>query len=142
MLIGSCLILGILSVFASALTVPVVLSFVIANGYRLSQAGDDTCGCFGDLIPLSYSASIAVDAAMIVIAVALLLLRDRLAFLSVEKAVSMRTAQAGGRRRFLAGTGARFVSVALVVLAIGVPTYSNVSGSVNSQIDNGLCHRI
>jgi uncharacterized membrane protein YphA (DoxX/SURF4 family) len=68
--IGCCLVLGVFSLFASALSLPLVLSFTIANVYAmvhpLGPAAD--CSCLGSLVRLSHPASLAIDLGMILAA--------------------------------------------------------------------------
>jgi uncharacterized membrane protein YphA (DoxX/SURF4 family) len=70
LLIGCCLVLGVLSLFASALSLPLVLSFTIANVYAmvhpLGAAAD--CSCLGSLVRLSHPASLAIYLGMILAA--------------------------------------------------------------------------
>jgi uncharacterized membrane protein YphA (DoxX/SURF4 family) len=70
LLIGCCLVLGVFLFFASALSLPLVLSFTIANVYAmvhpLGPAAD--CSCLGSLVRLSHPASLAIDLGMILAA--------------------------------------------------------------------------
>ena len=70
LLIGCCLVLGVFLLFASALSLPLVLSFTIANVYAMvhpvGAAAD--CSCLGSLVRLSHPASLAIDLGMILAA--------------------------------------------------------------------------
>jgi len=81
--IGSFLILGIFTRFASALSIPIIISFVIANSYQLLIGAGGSCGCFGDVIPLTLSQSLNLDALMLLFTVPLIIRKTRL--LSVEQ---------------------------------------------------------
>jgi uncharacterized membrane protein YphA (DoxX/SURF4 family) len=117
--IGCCLVLGIFSRLASALSIPLILSFIIASAYALFHTVEDSCGCFGQLIPISHSTSLAIDAVMLIMAVPLVL--HKAEFLSIGTLLSRLKLDAGRRRRFVFEKGSKFAVVALAVLAIGMP---------------------
>jgi len=129
--IGCCLVLGIFSRFASTLSLPLIVSFIIASTYGLSHQLEGGCGCFGQQIPMSYSVSLAIDVVMLVTAVQLLLHKDKAEFLSMGRLLSRRKPgvtgkerrkpMVGERRRFISEKSSKFAIVALAVLAIGMP---------------------
>jgi uncharacterized membrane protein YphA (DoxX/SURF4 family) len=117
--IGCCLVLGIFSRLASALSIPLILSFIIASAYALFHTVEDSCGCFGQLIPISHSTSLVIDAVMLIMAVPLVL--HKAEFLSIGTLLSRLKLGSGRRRRFVFEKGSKFAVVALAVLAIGMP---------------------
>jgi hypothetical protein len=63
--IGVSLVLGMLVLFASALTIPLSLSLIIANIYAIVRhVGGENCPCLGSLLTMSHSAALAIDFAM------------------------------------------------------------------------------
>ncbi len=71
--LGAFLILGIFTRFASALSVPLVLSFVIASSHKLLIGAGGECGCFGDVMPLTLTQSLNLDGLMLLLAFPLIL---------------------------------------------------------------------
>jgi len=73
--VGFSLILGLLPVLAAVVSAGLTVSFAVAGIYSLVNAGDvpAICGCFGSLVSLSHSQSLAVDAAMLLAAAVIIL---------------------------------------------------------------------
>ncbi len=135
--IGCCLVLGIFLTFASALSILLVLSFIIASAYGLLHPIEDSCGCFGQLIPMSHSASVALDVIMLLMAV-LLLRGNRAESLSVGALLSKLNPRWGRRGRFVFEKGIKFAAIAIVVLAIGIPLVGGAQNSIDSMLDDAL----
>jgi uncharacterized membrane protein YphA (DoxX/SURF4 family) len=111
--IGCSLILGIFSLFASALSIPLIISFLIANIYSFFHSVEEPCGCLGRLVVLSHPVALTIDLVMLLVAWLLLFHRDRLGFLSIRSLL--------GRPDFGLGKRARFIfQVAIVALAMVV----------------------
>jgi putative oxidoreductase len=86
--IGFSLVLGILVLFASAVTIPLSLSLAIANIYALVRhVGGESCPCLGSLVSMSHGAALAVDVAMIVAAVILLARHRQAEWLGVGRLI-------------------------------------------------------
>ena len=68
--VGVSLVLGLLSVAAAAVGGGMTVSFAIAGIHSLINPEDvpTTCGCFGDIVSLGHSQSLAVDAGMLMAA--------------------------------------------------------------------------
>ncbi len=62
LLIGSLLILGLLTRFVSAVSIPLIISFIIASSHKLLAGAGGGCGCFGDVMPLTLTQSLNLDA--------------------------------------------------------------------------------
>ena len=73
LLIGSCLILGLFTRFVSALSIPIIISFIIASSYKLLTSAGGSCGCFGDVMPLTIYQSLNLDALMLLLTIPLIL---------------------------------------------------------------------
>ncbi len=141
LVIGCSLVLGIFPRLASALSIPLIVSFIVASAYSLFQPVGDPCGCFGPSIPISHSASLAIDVVMLLMAVSLLLHKYEAEFLSIGPLLS-RVNLGLGRRRLLFEQGSKFAIIALAVLAIGMPLFvvaqGSVDASLNARIDSAL----
>jgi uncharacterized membrane protein YphA (DoxX/SURF4 family) len=87
--IGCCLVLGVFLLFASALTIPLVLSFTIANIYAMVHpiGAAANCSCLGSLVKLSHPVSLAIDLGMLLAAGLLLAGRRRAGALSLGSAL-------------------------------------------------------
>ena len=123
--IGCSLVLGIFSIFASAIAIPVIVSFIIAHVYALFRSVEDICGCFGELITLSHWQSMSVNAAMLLIAVQLLLYRNKAEFLGFGPWIARQHLGLERTRRFIFENTSKLIIVALamsiVVISLGVP---------------------
>ena len=73
---GCALILGVFTTLALVSSLLMTVSFIIANIYALYQGVSDSCGCFGQLIPLSHTASLIIDVLMVFTAVLLIYKRN------------------------------------------------------------------
>ena len=73
LLIGLFFILGLFTRFVSALSIPIILSFVIASSYKLLTSAGGNCGCFGGAMPLTIEQSLTLDALMLLLTIPLLL---------------------------------------------------------------------
>jgi uncharacterized membrane protein YphA (DoxX/SURF4 family)/chitodextrinase len=138
LVIGCSLVLGLFTRFAAALSIPVIVSFIIASAYGLFQAVGGSCGCFGQSIPINHSASLAIDVLMLLMAVTLLLHKHEVEFLSIGPLLS-RLNLGLGRRRFIFEEGSKFAIIALAVLIIGMPLlYSAATNQLSNQPVNVL----
>jgi len=73
--LGCSLVLGILPRFSAAVSLPVIVSFVVASSYALVKAPGSVCGCFGNFIVLSHPVSLTIDGVMLLLSAAILLSR-------------------------------------------------------------------
>lgn len=119
--IGCSLVLGIFSRFTSALSIPLIISFIIASAYSLFHSLEDNCSCFGQLISLSHPVSLVLDAVMLLMARQLLLHKAREEFLSIGPLLYRLALDLGRRERFIFDKVSKF---AIVVLAMAVVVFS------------------
>jgi uncharacterized membrane protein YphA (DoxX/SURF4 family) len=116
LLIGCCLVLGVFLLFAFALTIPLVLSFTIANIYAMvhpiGEAAD--CSCLGSLVRLSHPTSLVIDFGMLLAAALLVAGRRTSAAISLGSVLDGTIRNIGTKRR----TILKVSLVALLVLAI------------------------
>ncbi len=72
---GFSLVLGLLSVAAAVVSLGMTASFIVAGIYSLINPQDvpTICGCFGSLVSLSHSQSLALDTAMLLTATLIIL---------------------------------------------------------------------
>jgi len=125
--IGCCLVLGVFSIFASAISLPLIVSFIVASVYGLVRPVGDTCSCFGELVSLSHSQAIALDVVMLLMAGQLLLHRDKAESFGLGSLLSRRDL---GRKR-----GAMFVFRFIVVALVMVITVPFIGGTQRSLDD-------
>lgn len=137
LLIGCCLVLGVFLLFASALTIPLVLSFTIANIYAMvhpiGAAAD--CSCLGSLVSLSHPASLAIDFAMLVAAGLLVVGRRRGGAISLSSMVDAFSFRMDGRMRF----ALKISSLAILIVVIAAATPVN-SVLAEEGVDDALKH--
>lgn len=112
LLLGCCLVLGVFSTFAAAVSIPLIDSFIIAGIYALFRPAGDICGCFGELVSLSHLQAVLVDAAMLLIAWQILLYRDRAESLGLGALLSRFSFGAGRLKRY----SIQFAALAVVVV--------------------------
>ena len=129
--IGCTLVLGVFSRFASILSIPVIISFIIASTYNLFHSLGESCGCFGPLIQLSHPVALAIDAVMLLMVVQLLLHKTRTQFLSIGLLLRQRYSLEGRSGVVLEKAG----KAAVVVLAMVAVIYSTgvAQGSLNTE---------
>jgi uncharacterized membrane protein YphA (DoxX/SURF4 family)/thiol-disulfide isomerase/thioredoxin len=137
--IGFCLVLGLFTRVASALVLPIALSFVIANSYALFRQFQNDCGCFGALVPMSYPVSLTLDVLMLLIAAVLLMGKEQVRFLSVSALLSRISLLSMSRARSMLHSAGEFTLIAILVLAVGIPLHSGTAQSpVYADIDKVL----
>jgi len=66
--IGWCLVLGIFPTFATAITIPMILSFIVANIASFFKDVGEACGCLGNLVNMSHTTSLIMDIVMLSVA--------------------------------------------------------------------------
>jgi uncharacterized membrane protein YphA (DoxX/SURF4 family) len=111
--IGCSLVLGICSTFASALSIPLIISFLIANIYSFFHSVEDPCGCLGKLVVLSHPVALTIDLVMLLTAWLLLFHQDKAGFLSIRSLLGRPDLGLEGRARFI--FQAALVALAMVV---------------------------
>jgi len=134
--IGCCLILGIFSRFASALSIPLVLSFMVASSYALFNPVTDDCGCFGEVISLSLPVALSLDVAMLSMALLLLFTQARREFLSTGSLLS-RYSLGSGRRRLIFEKASKIVVIAIVMVVV-IPFIGGTEIALEPEIDRAL----
>jgi uncharacterized membrane protein YphA (DoxX/SURF4 family) len=75
--IGWCLVLGIFPTLASAISIPLTLSFMVANISSYFRDVGEACGCLGNLVNMSHTTSLIVDIVMLSVAGLLIYQRRR-----------------------------------------------------------------
>lgn len=138
LLIGCSLVLGIFSRFASAFSITLIVSFIVASAYSLFHPVEGGCGCFGPLISMSHPVSLAIDALMLLMAVQLLLHKDEVEFLSIGTLLSKLNLSLGIRGRFIFEKASKFAILALAVLVVGMPLVGGAQSSIDLMIDSAL----
>ncbi len=133
--IGCALVLGIFSRFASAISIPLVISFVVANVYGSIFSIADTCGCFGPLVALSRPVSLVVDLLMLLMAGQLLLYRAAAEFLGIGSLLSERNLGLGRRGRFIFEKTSKFAIVAIAMVVV-VSFTGGAQGSLEPEINS------
>lgn len=133
------MVLGVFTRVASTLVLPVALSFVIANSYAIYRQFQDDCGCFGALVPMSYPVSLTLDVLMLVMAMVLLMGKERVAFLSIGALLARISLPSMSKGRSALHTAAEFILVSALVLAVGIPLHGGTAQSpIYAGIDNSL----
>ena len=112
--IGWCLVLGIFITFASAVTIAMVVSFIVGNSYSFVHDVGEACGCLGDLVNMSHIVSLIVDIAMLLVAGLLIYQRRRVGMLGIAGVARA----VGGKRKWLA-VALQLALVAILTGAVG-----------------------
>lgn len=119
--IGLSLILGLLSVMSAVMSMALTLSFATAAIYSFSHTAPTMCGCFGDLVTLNHSQSLAMDVAMLLMAAVIVIARrnaDELGVTRLMKGI------VHGRPGWLAVV-LKLAVVGLLTLALGLAITAN-----------------
>ena len=135
--IGCSLILGIFSRFVSAVSILLIISFVVASAYRLFNPAGGGCGCFGELFALSYPASLSLDAVMLFMALILLLNNAKEEVLGIRSVLSRYNPVSERRGRLILEKVGKLAVVA-VAMAIVIPFIGGGQASLDTEkeVDN------
>jgi uncharacterized membrane protein YphA (DoxX/SURF4 family)/thiol-disulfide isomerase/thioredoxin len=132
--IGCSLVLGIFSRLASAVSIPLIVSFVVASSYRLVNPAGGGCGCFGEVITLSYPVSLTLDAVMLLTALLLLLNKVGDGFFSIGSLVFWRKIGFGRRATFVFENTGKLAVVACAMVP-AIVLFGGVTVSLGGDID-------
>ena len=114
--IGALLIIGLFSRLAATISIPLVISFVIANIYGMigntAKCGENYCGCFGETLPMSSTSSLILDIVMLLLATSLVAFKSRL--LSTGHWISM----GGSNSEQMGFIDSRVTRLSMVLLAV------------------------
>ena len=137
---GCSLILGVFTALALVSSMLMTVSFLIANIYALYQGVSDSCGCFGQLIPLSHTASLIIDVLMVFTAVLLLIYKRKAASLNIgDFFLSRLTLNMPNIPKGLIQKLGQVILLAVIMLAIGLPlSLGTTTSSVYHEIDSSL----
>ena len=138
---GGALILGIFTTPALVLCILMTLSFAIANIYALAQGMSDSCGgCFGQLIPLTYTTALIIDVLMVLAAVLLLLYRGTVASINMgDFFISRLNLNIPKMSKHSAQKISRAILLVVIGLAIGVPlSWGEQTSTAYSRINSSL----
>jgi len=82
--IGCSLILGVFVRFSAIISIPLIISFIVANIYALVNAVGGSCGCFGTFLPMSHPVSLTLDVLLFLASLILIFNRSQ-DFLSIRQ---------------------------------------------------------
>lgn len=133
--IGCSLVLGIFSRLASAVSIPLIISFIVASSYRLVNSAGGSCGCFGEVITLSYPASLTLDAVMLLTALLLLLNKVGAGFLSIGSLVFWRKLGFDRRVKLVFENTGKLAVVACAMVP-AIVLFGGVTVSLGRDIDS------
>ncbi|MFC2012854.1 MauE/DoxX family redox-associated membrane protein [Chloroflexota bacterium] len=74
--IGVCLIAGIRVRLFALVSIPITVSFIIANARAIAYDAAGGCPCFGKLITVSHNVSLGIDAALLAGTLGIFLIRE------------------------------------------------------------------
>ncbi|MFC2006929.1 thrombospondin type 3 repeat-containing protein, partial [Chloroflexota bacterium] len=130
LIIATFLILGLFTRFASALSIPMIISFIIASSHKLLIGAGGGCGCFGNVMPLTLTQSLNLDALMLLMTIPLML--RGVGLLSVRQLLT-ESGYGSSRTRGFAFSGA---SKLLAFVAVITLLLSSVPQTVQASIAN------
>jgi len=133
--IGCSLILGIFSRLSSAVSIPLIISFAVASSYRLVNSAEGSCGCFGEVIILSYPVSLTLDAVMLLTALLLLLNKVGDGFLSIGSLVFWRRLGFDRRVKFVFENTGKLAVVACAMVP-AIVLFGGVTISLGRDIES------
>jgi len=138
LLIGCCLILGVLTSFAAVIGILAAISFGLANVYAMTIAAGDSCGCFGEMLPMSYPVALAVDFVMLGAGVLIVLRRDKASFLSLGHRISSTGIACRSVLGRVFAMGAKFGLLAVLVLGVGLTLAGGEESPIFERMDDSL----
>jgi len=77
LLLGCSLVLGVFVRLASAVTIPLAVSFASVGIYAMVKGGGIICGCFGTWVQISHPVSLTIDIITLVLSLALVTQREK-----------------------------------------------------------------
>jgi len=92
-IVGSFLLLGLLSRFASGIGMLTALSCIIANSIILYRGANMECGCFGEMAVLQTRDALLIDIALLIMAFQILVHKGE--FLSLDSIIFRRKSSEG-----------------------------------------------
>ena len=92
-IVGSFLLLGLLSRFASGIGILTALSCIIANSILLYRSLNMECGCFGEVAVLQTRDALLIDIALLIMAFQILVHKGE--FLSLDSIIFRRKSSEG-----------------------------------------------
>jgi PKD repeat protein len=141
LLTGVTLTLAVFTTAGLVLSALMASSFAIANTCALARGTLDGCGsCFGQLIPLSLTAALAIDILMVAAAVLLLLRWKSASSLSIGDYLLTRVSAGlhDTPKRLIQQNG-RPILLAVIALAVGLPlSLSGQASPIYHEIDGAL----
>ena len=144
LIVGFALILGVFIRISAGLSILLTLSFMVASSYALVNTVEGSCGCFGTFLPLSHTASLAIDVFMLLASFILVFNKEK-EFFSIGKL----TERFPGKSKVLF-TVYKFASVVLLVIIIGLISLNlksppaeivetvAIPTSLSNDVDNSL----
>jgi uncharacterized membrane protein YphA (DoxX/SURF4 family) len=121
-IVGAMLILGILPRLTSLISLAIIASFITANVHILISGTAGMCGCFGEIIPLTHTQSLATNFLMIAAAM-FLLFRP-----------SFRSAMRSAFRIMVKSRSIAVVFLVAVMLTISVPAPALAANYIPAEI--------
>ncbi|MFC1921128.1 thioredoxin domain-containing protein [Chloroflexota bacterium] len=116
-IIGSLLVLGLLTRLSSAISILLTISFVFASSYQLFTGVAGSCGCFGEILPLTLPQSLSMDAMMLLIAIPLVLRNS--SFFSLRQWITDSSHNLSKTKGFaLSGAGKLFATATIIMLLL------------------------
>ena len=136
---GVSLIFGMFSRPALILSLLMTFSFTVANIFAMYQGNLEDCGCFGQLIPLSHTASLIVDSLVMLIAGFLLFFRNKIPIIGISGLLSKLSFTGSKILEYSMKNVSEFVLLAAVVLATGLPlSLGNTISPIYNELDSSL----
>ncbi|MDM7999777.1 MAG: MauE/DoxX family redox-associated membrane protein [Dehalococcoidia bacterium] len=117
--VGCSLALGIFPTFTAALSIPMILSFVVANVASFFKDVGEACGCLGNLVNMSHTTSLIVDFVMLAVSGLLIYQRKRAGVVGVGQLLRWQKLRLP--RAAALALGAVIIAVAMVLTYSQVP---------------------
>ena len=133
LIIGSLLILGLLTRFASALSIPLIISFLIASSSKLLSGAGGGCGCFGDVMPLTLIQSLNLDALMLLLTIPLILRKASL--LSVRQWLADSGYGLSRTREFAFSGASKLLAIIAIITLLVSSSPQTVQATITSDQD-------
>ena len=80
--IGTCLTLGLFTRAFSLISIPIIISFIVANVWIVSLDPSGVCHCFGELVTIENRVALAIDVFLLI--GALLIFSQRKHFITLD----------------------------------------------------------
>ena len=128
--IGCSLVLGLFITPSLIISILATLSFIVASIFALVYGNSDSCGCFGQIIPLGHFASVIIDLSIILAVILLFRQRQKIEHITIDTLF----AKCAGKYKIPTNVIRRVIQVTLLIIVVVFMCFSLVYNGPPSRV--------